>query len=79
MIIDERPENWDALTPSYFKMDTIVGKGDKGAIVILVERNTSFTFAHKLLEGKNAKDLAEMMHRISQQAYQTIYPKDHRL
>ena len=58
-MIDERPANWDGSTPGDFEMDTIVGKDGKGAIVTLVERNTNFTMARKLPEGKNAKALAQ--------------------
>lgn len=57
-MIDERPDEWDGSTPGDFEMDTIVGKDGKGAIVTLVERNTNFTLARKLPEGKNAKALA---------------------
>lgn len=60
-MIDERPADWDGSTPGDYEMDTIVGKDGKGAIVTLVERNTSFTLARKLPEGKNAKALAEMV------------------
>lgn len=60
-MIDERPVDWDGSTPGDFEMDTIVGKDGKGAIVTLVERNTNFTLARKLPEGKNAKALAEMV------------------
>lgn len=42
-------------------MDTIVVKDVKGAIVILVERNTDFTLAHKLPQRKNAKALAQIV------------------
>jgi len=41
-MIDERPAQWDGSTPGVFEMNTIVGKDGKGAIVTLVERNTSF-------------------------------------
>lgn len=58
-LIDERPADWNGSTPGDFEMDTIVGKGGKGAIVTLVERNTNFTFARKLPQGKNAKALAQ--------------------
>lgn len=58
-MIDERPADWDGSTPGDFEMDTIVGKDGKGAIVTLVERNTNFTLARKLPEGKNAKALAQ--------------------
>lgn len=57
-LIDERPAEWNGSTPGDFEMDTIVGK-DGGAIVTLVERNTNFTLARKLPEGKNAKTLAQ--------------------
>lgn len=60
-MIDERPDDWDGSTPGDFEMDTIVGKDGKGAIVTLVERNTNFTLARKLPEGKNAKALARMV------------------
>ena len=59
--IDERPPEWNGSTPGDFEMDTIVGKDGKGAIVTLVERNTSFTMARKLPEGKNAQALARMV------------------
>lgn len=58
-MIDERPADWNGSTPGDFEMDTIVGKDGKGAIVTLVERNTNFTLARKLPEGKNAKALAK--------------------
>lgn len=58
-MIDERPAQWDGSTPGDFEMDTIVGKDGKGAIVTLVERNTNFTFARKLPQGKNADALAQ--------------------
>lgn len=58
-MIDERPADWNGSTPGDFEMDTIVGKDGKGAIVTLVERNTNFTMARKLPEGKNAKALAQ--------------------
>lgn len=57
-MIDERPADWNGATPGDFEMDTIIGKDGKGAIVTLVERNTNFTLARKLPEGKNAKALA---------------------
>lgn len=60
-MIEERPLEWDGSTPGDFEMDTIVGKDGKGAIVTLVERNTSFTLARKLPKGKNATALAQMV------------------
>ena len=58
-MIDERPEECNGSTPGDFEMDTIVGKDGKGAIVTLVEKNTNFTMARKLPQGKNAKALAQ--------------------
>lgn len=58
-MIDERPLEWDGSSPGDFEMDTIVGKDGKGAIVTLVERNSSFIMARKLPEGKNAEALAK--------------------
>lgn len=58
-MIDERPPEWNGSTPGDFEMDTIVGKDGNGAIVTIVERNTNFTMARKLPEGKNAKALAK--------------------
>lgn len=60
-MIDKRPAAWDGSTPGDFEMDTIVGKDGNGAIVTLVERNTNFTLARKLPQGKNAKALAQMV------------------
>jgi len=60
-MIDEGPPEWDGSTPGNFEMDTIVGKDGKGAIFTLVERNTSFTLARKLPEGKNALALARIV------------------
>ena len=58
-MIDARPADWNGTTPGDFEMDTIIGKDGKGAIVTLVEKNTNFTLARKLPEGKNAKALAK--------------------
>lgn len=58
-MIDERPAEWDGSTPGDFEMDTIVRKDGKGAIVTLVERNTSFVFARKLPQGKDSAALAK--------------------
>lgn len=40
-MIDERPAHWDGSTPGDFEMDTIVGKDGNGAIVTLVDCQTS--------------------------------------
>ena len=41
-----------------WEIDTIVGKGNKGAIVTITERTTGFLMMEKLKKGKNAKSLA---------------------
>ena len=49
-----------------FEMDTIVGRGNHGAIVTLIERSTSMLFMRKLKKGKNAKELARtVIHLLS--------------
>ena len=47
-------------------MDTIVGRGNHGAIVTLIERSTNMLFMRKLKKGKNAKELARtVIHLLS--------------
>ena len=47
-------------------MDTIVVRGNHGAIVTLIERSTSMLFMRKLKKGKNAKELARtVIHLLS--------------
>ena len=41
-----------------WEIDTIIGEGNRGAIVTIVERQTGFLFMKKLSEGKVAKGLA---------------------
>ena len=57
--IDERPECINnKQRVGDWEIDTIVGKDNKGAIVTIVERTTSFVLIAKL-NGKNAQELAE--------------------
>ena len=57
--IDERPAVInDKERFGDWEIDTIVGEGNKGAIVTIVERQTGFLFMKKLPEGKLAKGLA---------------------
>ena len=56
--ISERPAEADGQRFGDFEMDTIVGKGNHGAIVTLIERSTNMLFMRKLTKGKNAKELA---------------------
>lgn len=66
--IDERPKAGYGETPGDWEMDTIVGKGGKGAIVTLVDRYSSFMLMRKLDRGKQAKPLAETVVRMLQEA-----------
>ena len=62
--IDERPAEADGKRFGDFEMDTIVGKGNHGAILTIVERNTNMLFMRKLPMGKNAKELAKNAVRL---------------
>ena len=64
--ISERPAEVDGKRFGDFEMDTIVGRGNHGAIVTLIERSTSMLFMRKLKKGKNAKELARtVIHLLS--------------
>ena len=56
--ISERPAEADGKRFGDFEMDTIVGRGNHGAIVTLIERSTNMLFMRKLKKGKNAIELA---------------------
>ncbi len=56
--IAERPAEADGTRFGDWEMDTIVGKGNHGAIVTLVERNTGLLLMRKLNGGKRPKELA---------------------
>ena len=53
--IDERPAEADGKRFGDWEMDLIVGAGNKGAMVTLVERSTGHTLIRKLPNGKDAK------------------------
>ncbi|WP_449021818.1 IS30 family transposase, partial [Prevotella jejuni] len=64
--ISERPTEVDGKRFGDFEMDTIVGRGNHGAIVTLIERSTSMLFMRKLKKGENAKELARtVIHLLS--------------
>lgn len=64
--ISERPTEVDGKRFGDFEMDTIVGRGNHGAIVTLIERSTNMLFMRKLKKGKNAKELARtVIHLLS--------------
>lgn len=57
--IDDRPAIInDKARFGDWEIDTIVGEGNKGAIVTIVERQTGFLFMKKLPQGKVAEGLA---------------------
>ena len=53
--ISERPAEVDGKRFGDFEMDTIVGRGNHGAIVTLIERSTNMLFMRKLKRGKMPK------------------------
>jgi len=64
--ISERPTEADDKRFGDFEMDTIVGRGNHGAIVTLIERSTNMLFMRKLKKGKNAKELTRtVIHLLS--------------
>lgn len=62
--ISLRPAEADGTMFGDFEMDTIVGKGNHGAIVTIVERSTNMFFMRKLNKGKNAQALAQTVVRM---------------
>ena len=62
--ISDRPKEADGTRFGDFEMDTIVGKGNSGAIVTLIERSTNMLFMRKLPHGKDSKKLAEVVIKI---------------
>lgn len=56
--ISERPKEADGSRFGDFEMDTIVGKGNRGAIVTLIERSINLLLMRKLPHGKNAEECA---------------------
>lgn len=62
--ITERPKEADGKRKGDWEMDTIVGKGNKGAIVTLVERSTGLLLMRKLPYGKQPKKLAETVNKL---------------
>ena len=62
--IHDRPTEADGTRFGDWEMDLIVGKGGYGAILVLVERNTSYCIIEKLPHGKNAKEVAKAVIRL---------------
>lgn len=59
--IHDRPEEADGKRFGDLEMDTIVGKGNKGAIVTIIDRSTDWLIMRKLPHGKDAKDAAKII------------------
>lgn len=62
--ISERPKEADGSRFGDFEMDTIIGKGNHGAILTLTEKSTGMLFMRKLNKGKDAKELAKSVVRL---------------
>ena len=54
--ISERPNEADGKRFGDFEIDTIVGRGNHGAIVTLIERSTNMLFMRKLKKGEMPKN-----------------------
>jgi IS30 family transposase len=64
IFIDNRPEVINnKLRYGDWEIDTIIGKGNKGAIVTVVERKSAFLLMAKL-NGKKPRDLAKAVVRL---------------
>jgi IS30 family transposase len=60
--IEERPKIVDDKGRfGDWEMDTIIGANQQGSILTLTERKTNFIFIKQLPNGKNAKDLANIL------------------
>ena len=62
--IHERPAEADGSRFGDWEMDLVIGKDGYGAILVLVERNTSYCIIEKLPHGKNAKEIAKAVVRL---------------
>lgn len=62
--ITDRPEEADGRRFGDFEMDTILGKGNRGAILTITEKKTGMLFMRKLNKGKEAKELAKTVVRL---------------
>jgi IS30 family transposase len=47
-----------------WQIDTVVGENNRGAIVTMVERKSTFMMMEKLEHGKNAKQLTKVVYRL---------------
>ena len=61
--IRERPKEVDGSQFGDWEMDTIVGRGNHGAIVTLIERSTNFLVMEKFKDGKKATPMDKTVWR----------------
>lgn len=61
--IDERPASADGTRYGDWEMDTIVGPGNKDAILTLVERSQGYSIIARLPKGKDADGLPRVAYR----------------
>lgn len=62
--IAERPKEADGTRFGDWELDTIVGKGNKGVIVTLVERQTNYILIRKSNKGKDANEVADIVVKL---------------
>lgn len=62
--IHERPKEADGTRFGDREMDLIIGKNGYGAILVLVERSTSYCIIERLPHGKNAEGVAKAVVRL---------------
>lgn len=61
--IEHRPPQADGTRFGDWEMDTIVGKGGKGAMLTLVERSAGYSIISRLPGGKDARGVADAVFR----------------
>ncbi|MFR9523864.1 MAG: IS30 family transposase [Rikenellaceae bacterium] len=61
--IDLRPPEADGTRFGDWEMDLIIGKGNKDAMLTLVERSTGFSIIENLPYGKNSRELSKVVVR----------------
>jgi IS30 family transposase len=63
--IAERPADVEGRAiPGHWEADLLMGKGNKTAILVLVERHSRFTLLELVREKKDARSIANAIHRL---------------
>jgi IS30 family transposase len=57
-----------------WEIDTIIGEDNKGAIITIVERKSSFTLMQKLEHGKNANELTKIVVKLLKDFKNNVHP-----